>query len=123
MKRADIYITNIVKYRPPDNRDPSPEEKKQFFPYLTKQLSVIEPKIIIPLGRHSMNVFLPDMRISEVHGRAFRRKLLIGGGEQEIVIVPQYHPAAALYNGGLRQSLLDDFSAIPSIINSIKNIK
>ena len=118
LDRADVYITNIVKYRPPNNRDPELEEKKDFFPYLTKQLAVIKPKVIIPLGRHAMNAFLPDFKISEVHGKAYRRKLLIEGKQTEVVFLPLYHPAAALYNGGMRDTLLNDFSAIPHIIEN-----
>ncbi|HET8709178.1 MAG TPA: uracil-DNA glycosylase, partial [Candidatus Saccharimonadales bacterium] len=67
--RDDIYITNIVKYRPPNNRDPLPEEKKAFLPYLQAQLEVIQPKIIVTLGRHSTNCFLPDLQISKSHGQ------------------------------------------------------
>src|ERR1700733_14789664 len=62
LERRDVYITNIVKYRPPNNRDPLPEEKKAFWPYLLKQLQIIEPKVVITLGRHSMEYFLPDMK-------------------------------------------------------------
>lgn len=120
LERSDVYITNIVKYRPPNNRDPEPEEKKEFFPYLIKQLAVIQPKIIIPLGRHSMNVFMPDFKISEVHGKPYRRKLIIEGTEQDILFLPLYHPAAALYNGGMRHTLLDDFSAIPHLLQETK---
>lgn len=116
LARKDVFITNIVKYRPPDNRDPLPEEKKEFFPYLINQLAVIEPKVVIPLGRHSMNVFLPDFKISEVHGRAYRRKLIIDGKEKKVLFMPLYHPAAALYNGGMRDTLLEDFSAITHLI-------
>jgi uracil-DNA glycosylase family 4 len=112
MQRSDVYITNIVKYRPPNNRDPLPEEKKAFWPYLLKQLQIIEPKIVITLGRHSMEYFLPDMKISQIHGEAKR----IQFGDHKIVIVPLYHPAAALYNGGLRQTLIDDFVNVPKII-------
>lgn len=119
LDREDVFITNIVKYRPPNNRDPKPEEKKELFPYLLQQLAVIQPKILIPLGRHSMNAFLPEMKISEVHGKAYRRKLLIEGKTTEMIIFPSYHPAAALYNGSLRETLLDDFSQIPTIIKSI----
>ncbi len=61
LKRSDVYITNIVKYRPPNNRDPLPEEKEAFTPYLDKQLAIIEPKIVVTLGRHSMEHFLPGM--------------------------------------------------------------
>jgi uracil-DNA glycosylase len=115
MVRADVYITNIVKYRPPNNRDPLPEEKKAFWPYLLKQLQIIEPKVVITLGRHSMEYFLPDMRISQIHGQAKR----IQFGDEKLVIVPLYHPAAALYNGSMRQTLIDDFLAVPDVIAKI----
>jgi len=111
LKRADIYITNIVKYRPPENRDPSPEEKAAFLPYLQKQIAIIKPKLIITLGRHSMECWLPGLKISQIHGQLKRIK-----GQ---AYLPLYHPAAALYNGGMRQTLLDDFVLIPSILKKI----
>ena len=104
LKREDIYITNIVKYRPPNNRDPLPEEKSAFMPYLESQLEVIQPKLVVTLGRHSLNCFLPDLQISQVHGQPQSYK-----GR---VYLPLFHPAAALYNGGMRQTLLDDFALI-----------
>jgi len=119
LERKDIYITNIVKYRPPNNRDPEPDEKKAFWPYLLRQLSVIEPKVVVTLGRHSMEYFLPGKRISEVHGEPKRVKF----GKTTLVVVPLFHPAAALYNGSLRQTLLDDFSRIPKIIELIEKDK
>lgn len=112
MERKDIYITNIVKYRPPNNRDPLPEEKQVFLPFLQKQLDIIKPKLIVTLGRHSMDSMLPGLRISEVHGQPKRY--------QDMVYMPLFHPAAALYNGGLRQTLIDDFARIPSILEKIK---
>lgn len=115
LQRSDIYITNIVKYRPPNNRDPSPEEKKEFWPYLVKQLQIIQPKVIITLGRHSMENFLPGMFISKIHGEPKRVQF----GDEKLVIVPLYHPAAALYNGSMRSVLLDDFSRIPEIVEQI----
>lgn len=115
MVRADVYITNIVKYRPPNNRDPLPEEKADFWPYLLKQLQIIEPKVVITLGRHSMEYFLPGMKISQIHGQPKR----IQFGDKKLVIVPLYHPAAALYNGGMRQTLIDDFLMVPEIIKKI----
>ena len=127
LQRSDIYITNIVKYRPPNNRDPSPEEKKEFLPYLQAQLEVIQPKVLITLGRHSTNCFLPDLQISREHGHPKRVKLAFKNDPLnrpqvlEVVILPLFHPAAALYNGGLRQTLLDDFLAIPDIIKQINN--
>lgn len=116
MVRTDVYITNIVKYRPPNNRDPLPEEKKAFWPYLLKQLQIIEPKVVITLGRHSMEYFVPDMKISQIHGQAKQIQL----GDDKIVIVPLYHPAAALYNGSMRQTLVDDFLKVPEIIENIE---
>jgi DNA polymerase len=116
LKRSDVYITNIVKYRPPNNRDPLPEEKKAFWPYLLKQLQVIQPKVVITLGRHSMEYFLPGMYISQIHGQAKR----IQFGDQKLVIIPLYHPAAALYNGSLRQTLIDDFVNVPKVIDLMK---
>jgi DNA polymerase len=111
LKREDVYITNIVKYRPPNNRDPLPDEKDAFLPYLQAQIEVIQPKVVIPLGRHSMNCFLPDLQISKVHGQPKRYK--------GMVYMPLYHPAAALYNGGMRQTLLDDFATIPALLKKI----
>lgn len=119
MERSDVYITNIVKYRPPNNRDPLPEEKKAFWPYLLKQLQIIQPKVVITLGRHSMEYFLPGMRISQIHGQPKR----IQFGDQKIVIIPLYHPAAALYNGSMRQTLIDDFVHVPKIIDMMKQGK
>ena len=105
LQRPDVYITNIVKYRPPNNRDPMPEEKRQFWPYLMRQLEIIQPKAVLTLGRHSGGGFIPNLRISQDHGRPRRVRL----HELEFVVIPLYHPAAALYNGGMRQTLIDDF--------------
>jgi DNA polymerase len=112
LSRKDVYITNIVKYRPPDNRDPLPEEKAAFLPYLQTQLAVIKPKLVVTLGRHSTNCFLPDLQISKVHGQPKRSK-----GQ---VYMPLYHPAAALYNGAMRATLIDDFCKIPEILKLIE---
>lgn len=115
LKREDVYITNIVKYRPPNNRDPLPKEKKVFWPYLVSQLNVIKPKLIVTLGRHSMEYFLPNQKIGQIHGEPQHITL----GDRRQTIMPLFHPAAALYNGGLRQTLLDDFAQIPIILKSI----
>jgi len=111
-KRDTIYITNIVKYRPPNNRDPLPDEKQAFLPYLESQLEVMQPKLVVTLGRHSLNCFLPDLSISQVHGQPKRYK-----GR---VFLPLFHPAAALYNGGMRQTLIDDFALIPLILQKLQ---
>lgn len=115
LERNDVYITNIVKYRPPENRDPSPEEKKAFWPYLVQQIDIIAPKVIVTLGRHSMEYFLPDMKISQIHGQPKR----IQFGARKVVILPLYHPAAALYNGGMRDTLKQDFSKLPKILEQL----
>lgn len=121
LTREDIYITNIVKYRPPENRDPSPTEKQDFLPFLQRQLEVIAPKVVVTLGRHSTNCFLPDLQISKSHGEPQHVKLQFKENADvlDIVILPLYHPAAALYNGGMRQTLLDDFSTIPALLNNL----
>ncbi|HVX48057.1 MAG TPA: uracil-DNA glycosylase [Candidatus Saccharimonadales bacterium] len=113
LERKDIYITNIVKYRPPNNRDPLPEEKEVFLPYLESQLEIIQPRLVVTLGRHSLNCFLPDLSISKCHGQPKRYN-----GR---VYLPLFHPAAALYNGGMRQTLIDDFALIPAILEKIKS--
>lgn len=111
LQREDIYISNIVKYRPPENRDPTPAEITEFVPYLQRQIDVIRPKLVVFLGRHSMNVFLPELKISQAHGQIVRKN-----GQ---VYLPLFHPAAALYNPGMRETLLDDFGKIPAILNQI----
>lgn len=113
LHRSDVYITNIVKYRPPDNRDPTEEEKAEFLPYLYKQIAIIQPKMVVTLGRHSMDAFLPGFRISQIHGQPKRK-----GG---LVFLPLYHPAAALYNGGMRQTLIEDFKQIPKILMKLND--
>jgi uracil-DNA glycosylase family 4 len=120
MERGDVYITNIVKYRPPNNRDPLPAEKSAFLPYLLRQLEIIDPRAVITLGRHSMEYFLPDAKISQIHGHAVRKKVVYHDKtEHEWLIIPLYHPAAALYNGGMRQTLIDDFVRVPEIISKL----
>ena len=88
------------------------KEKKAFLPYLQSQLEIIQPKVVVTLGRHSMNCFLPDLQISQVHGQPKRKD-----GQ---VYLPLFHPAAALYNGAMRQTLIDDFATIPAILEKIK---
>ena len=116
LKREDIYITNIVKYRPPDNRDPIPEEVLACEPWLHEQLSIIKPRLIVTLGRHALEHFVPGKKISEVHGHAFRRVLPDIGPQ---VFFALYHPAAALYNGGMRETLIQDFKKIPKILKEL----
>jgi len=117
LKREDVYIANVCKCRPPENRDPLPEEVATCWPWLEKQIEIIDPKLIVTLGRHSLGRFFPDVKISEVHGKAFRRDFPNIGKRVFYVL---YHPAAALYNGGMRETLLKDFSQILKVIKQIK---
>ena len=119
MKREDIYITNIVKYRPPENRDPEDHEKKECAPWLHAELEFIKPELIIFLGRHSMTHFLPELKISEAHGKLVHRKIPNFPMEW---FFPLYHPAAALYNGGMRATLMEDFAKIPKVLEKIQNL-
>jgi DNA polymerase len=124
LERDDIYITNIVKYRPPNNRDPLPEEKRSFLPYLQEQLEIIQPKVVVTLGRHSGGCFIPDLHISKDHGKPKRLKLQFHDDKTKsfaVVVLPLYHPAAALYNGSMRQMLLDDFAKIHKIMEQLES--
>jgi uracil-DNA glycosylase family 4 len=108
-KREDVYITNIVKRRPPENRDPFPDEIEAYKPYLTRQIEVIDPKLIVTLGRFSMNYFLPFAKITRDHGHP----LLVDGR----TIFPVYHPAAALRSTQMMEVLRGDFKKIPSVLS------
>ena len=115
MKREDVYITNIVKYRPPENRDPSAAEIAACSAWLEEEIKLIEPTLIVFLGRHAMNHFFPKKKISEEHGVVSVAPLF--GKLQHFL--PLYHPAAALYNGSLRATLKEDFKKIPRILKNI----
>ncbi len=105
LKRDQVYIANVVKHRPPGNRDPKPEEVQACWPYLQKQIEIIKPKLIVCLGRHSLGRFLPSVgSISVVHGRCFVKK--------NQAYMALYHPAVALYNGSMRKTLFEDFKKI-----------
>lgn len=109
LKREDVYITNIVKHRPPNNRDPQPDEIAACQVYLERQLALIDPEVVITLGRHSMGWFCgPGLKITQVHGRARRAK-----GR---VVVTMYHPAAALHNPDLKDAMIEDFSKLPRLM-------
>lgn len=114
--RSSVYITNIVKYRPPGNRDPLPEEKKAFWPYLLREIKAVDPLLIVPLGRHSMGYFLPSAVISKDRGKV--GKVALGDGEDKkiIKVMPIYHPAATIYHGQLRKDFDEDFKKIKEII-------
>lgn len=117
LKREEVYIANVVKCRPPGNRDPLPEEAQACWPWLEAQIKLIDPKLIVTLGRHSMERFLPGQKISQMHGKALRREIT-GLGKR--VFLALYHPAAALYNGSMRETLIKDFKKIPKILELTK---
>lgn len=108
-KRGDVYITNIVKRRPPENRDPLPEEIESYRPYLARQIAVLKPKIVAPLGRFSMNYFLPDAKITRDQGKLFR----VG----DHLVYPLFHPAAALRGTGTMNLLRESFLKLPDILS------
>ncbi len=108
LKREDVFICNVVKCRPPGNRDPEPNEIGACQDYLDRQIELINPKVIVTLGRYSMARWFPDARISHVHGKARQ------AGQR--LIVPMYHPAAALHQPSLRQEVVDDFKKLPQFL-------
>lgn len=112
LPRESVYITNIVKRRPPQNRDPLPEEIAAYRPYLKKQIQIIKPQVIATLGRFSMNYFLPTTRISQDHGKLFHLK--------SIYIYPLYHPAAALRSTSVMEALKKDFQKLPLVLKKVK---
>lgn len=116
LKREDVWITNVVKCRPPNNRDPLQEEVDQWWPLLQKELEIINPKIIVMLGRHAMYRFFPNFKISAVHGKAFRRP-------DGRVYITMYHPAVALYNGSQREVLFQDFKNMAVVLEKLKKIE
>ena len=111
-KREDVYIGNVLKCRPPDNRDPLPTEIETCRRWLDRQIEVIHPKIIVTLGRYSMARFFPGETISKIHGKARR----IG----DILCFPMYHPAAALHQQSLRQTIHDDMLKIPPLLDGLE---
>lgn len=120
LKREDVYIANVVKCRPPTNRDPLPEEVESCWPWLEQQIQIIDPKLIIILGKHSLERFIPEKKISQVHGKALRRNI---PGIGIRVFYALYHPAAALYNGSMREILIADFKKIPKVLEEVKKSK
>jgi DNA polymerase len=107
-RREQVFIANVVKCRPPGNRDPEPEEMAACGPYLERQVRAVNPKVIVTLGRHSMARYFPNTRISDIHGHA----RTIGGR----TIVAMYHPAAALHQPSLRKVVEADFAGLPDLI-------
>jgi len=114
--RKDVYITNIVKARPPENRDPFPEEIEMFRPYLDKELEIIKPRIIVTLGRFSMAKFIPGVTISQIHGVA--RYYQLPTMNYQLIIFPMYHPAAALRGTTMLSAFKADFVKLKTFLSS-----
>lgn len=113
-KREEVFIGNVVKCRPPNNRDPLPEELVACSDYLERQIQVINPRVIVTLGRYSMARFLPNAKISDVHGQSYRIK-----GH---LVVPMFHPAAALHQPSLKLTIERDFSNLPELIAKASDV-
>lgn len=111
-KREDVYISNVVRFRPPDNRDPLPEEIEAFRPYVDREIEIVNPKLIVTLGRFSMGKFLLDAKISQVHGKT--RTVQWKG--KSVIVIPMYHPAAALRSLDVMHKIREDFKIIPEML-------
>jgi uracil-DNA glycosylase len=115
LKREEVFITNVVKCRPPGNRDPMPDEIAACAPYLDRQIAAIDPAVIVTLGRFSMSRWFPGERISKIHGQPKR----VDGR----LIVPMYHPAAALHQAALRGAIEEDFKKLPKWLAEAKQVR
>ena len=120
--RGNVYITNIVKDRPPENRDPLPAEIECYAPFLNRQIEIIQPKVIVTLGRYAMNYIMKEFDldfdiepISAAHGKVYTADTPYGA----VSIIPQYHPAAAIYNRSLIETLAEDFKVIKKTVESV----
>jgi uracil-DNA glycosylase family 4 len=115
LKRAQVYITNVIKTRPPDNRDPLPGEIQNCRPWLERQIELIHPRMIVTLGRYSMAMFFPGRTISKIHGTAQQK--------DGVIYYAMYHPAAALHQQSLRQAIEADMLKIPGLLAEAKSVK
>jgi uracil-DNA glycosylase len=112
LDRASVYITNVVKCRPPGNRDPLPDEIAACSGYIDRQIELIDPKVVVTLGRFSMSRWFPKERISRIHGKPRR----FG----KVTVVPMYHPAAALHQSSLKATIEADMQKLPQILAQIE---
>lgn len=114
VERDSVFITNIICYRPPNNRDPLPEEIASFQPYIDEMIDIIKPKVIVTLGRFSMAKFIPGVKISAIHGRPRQ----VNWKGKEITVIPMYHPAAGLRRGEIKAQIFEDFKRLPEILKN-----
>ena len=115
MKRSDVYICNVIKCRPPGNRDPLPTEIKNCQKWLDQQLELLSPKMVVTLGRYSLAKFFPGETISKIHGKARR--------QGNVLYFAMYHPAAALHQQSLRQTIEADMLKIPPLLAQVEEVK
>jgi DNA polymerase len=116
--REDVFITNIVKCRPPENRDPEPDEIAACAPYLRRQLEALDPAVVVTLGRHSMGRFMPGARISQAHGT--ERLVDPATGARDATVFAMYHPAAALRTPAIERESYDDIARIPTVLTDAR---
>lgn len=119
ISRSEVWISNVVKCRPPENRDPTPLEIAAFAEYLDQEISILQPLLIVTLGRFSMGKFLPDVKISQVHGKLFRVPF---GGRVEYVL-PMYHPSAAQRRKTVMADFMADFARLPVLLERVKQLQ
>lgn len=117
LKREQVYISNVVRFRPPGNRDPLPEEIEAFRPYVDREIKIVAPKIVVTLGRFSMGKFFPNAKISQIHGK----QRVVNWNGKNITVMPMYHPAAALRSIDIMRQIREDFRVIPEMLKKIKN--
>lgn len=114
---TEVYISNIVKVRPPGNRDPMPDEITAFKPFLDREIAILEPDLIVTLGRYSMGKFLPGVKISQVHGRLHK----VAWNDKTMFVLPMYHPAAALRAPNVKQAFEADFQKLPKVLGWVQD--
>lgn len=119
LERSDVFITNVIHYRPPNNRDPEPEEINAFKPYLDEIINIVDPNIIVTLGRFSMAKFIPNVKISNVHGKKYK----ISWDGKEIIVMPMYHPAAGLRRNAIKENLYNDFQEIKRVADEAEELE
>lgn len=112
LPREEVYITNVVHHRPPENRDPFPQEIETYGRYLDEIIKIINPKVVVTLGRFSMGKFLPEVKISAVHGKTY----VVEFNGKKLTVIPMYHPAAALRAGQVMSMIKEDFARLPEIL-------
>ncbi|MCA9349595.1 uracil-DNA glycosylase [Candidatus Saccharibacteria bacterium] len=115
LSREQVFITNVVKYRPPENRDPRQEEIARSIQYLDRQLSVIDPILILLMGRHALNIFFPGVKISEAHSKLYKK--------DDRLYLPLFHPATTLYNPSNTEILSEGFAVVQQTLKKIKKFK